>query len=51
MMFLRRDSSLTTGLLEMAIVRDSEDGSRSTCVLNLSTEMSGNQVLLSLFKS
>lgn len=49
MMFLRRDSGLTTGLLEMAPMSDSEDSSRGTCVSNLSTEMSENQELLSSF--
>lgn len=50
MTFLRRDSGLTTGLLEMATVSDSENSSRSICVSNLSIEMSENQGLLSFFK-
>lgn len=41
---------LTTGLLEMAVVRDSENNSPETYVSNLSAEMSGNQASLSLFK-
>lgn len=49
MMFLRRDSGLTTGLLEMAPMSDSEDSPCGTCVSNLSIEMSENQELLSSF--